>query len=364
MDVTTEPVNRSWALAGAVLMAAAAALALVDALDDVWGAWVGIGAGVAGAAVFALVAVRPTASRWLIVAGGAAVAYLVLNAAPAAVSLEFLPVLRLGVSLTAGLVYLRLAVPLAGMLGYGLCCAALGVMAVFFLLWEPPPPKPVPIARPLIGLKDDLSEALAAKARNAGLPPSVSADWTGQHQPLDEATEDMLGADEYLNLWLSSPTSPYNVQVFVAYNANAMTNIPHVPWVCMVQSGFRLVTLRQDDIMHPTRDGAELSPNVAVFEPGEGMRPTAAVMFQYFNVGGTYEANRQLARILATSGSIGRTGSYLSQTQVYVYVPLDQARGALDRDSEPYLLGRTFLETLVPLLEARYYPDLTGSEGG
>ena len=66
----------------------------------------------------------------------------------------------------------------------------------------------------------------------------------------------------------------------------------------------------------------------------------------------------------AASGAIGRRGSYLSQTQVAVYMPQMLAGNAMERTSEPYQLGVRFLDVIVPLLERDYYPDLTGTEGG
>jgi len=350
MEQRAEHVGGGWALAGAVLLAAGAVLAVVDALAAGGRPWLDAGAGAVGAAVLAAAGLGRVRSPWGLVAGGAAVAYLMLSTAPSAVSGDAMPVARLVVSVAALGAYLGVAMPLGRLPQYGLCCVTMGVAAVFFLLWEPPPPKPVPIARPLIGLKDDLLAELPG--------------WKGTHQELDPATEAMLGADAYLNLSLSSRESPYEVQVFVAYNANAMTNIPHVPWVCMTQSGFQLVKLRQDEVPHPTARGKELKANVILFHPGEGMKPTAALMFQYFNVGGTYEANRQLARFRATSGAIGRKGSYLSQTQVSVFMPMTESKDALKRNSRPYVLGRTVLETVIPLLEQKYYPDLGRSEGG
>jgi hypothetical protein len=350
MQRQSDKQRSGWAWAGVVLLLAAALLALVDALAGGFRPWLDMGVGLAGAAALAVAGLGRLRSPWALVAGGAAVAYLTLSTAPTAVSGDAMPVVRMLVSVAALGAYLAAALPLGHLPQYGLCCAALGVGAAFFLAWEPPPPKPVPIARPLIGLRDDLL---------AKMP-----EWEGEHEVLDPAIEDMLGADAYLNLSLRSRPSPYRVQVFVAYNANAMTNIPHVPWVCMTQSGFQLVELRQDDVPHPAKRGRELKANVILFHPGEGMEKMAALMFQYFNVGGTYEANRSLARIRATSGAIGRRGSYLTQTQVSVFLPMTEAKDAMDRSSRPYTLGRTVLETLIPLLEQKYYPDLDGSEGG
>jgi hypothetical protein len=124
------------------------------------------------------------------------------------------------------------------------------------------------------------------------------------------------------------------------------------------------VEKRKDEVLHPVKPGQELDANVILFRPGPGLPPQAALMLQYFNIGGTYETDRAMARILATSGAIGREGSYLTQTQVSVFVPASKAEEAMARTSRPYALGRRFVETLIPILEERYYPDLGGSEGG
>lgn len=331
------------------MLAAALVLALVDALSGASAsvlAWLGVAAAAVGAVLLVLATLERSWSRWTLVAAAVPVVYLVLGTAPTAVTREALPVARLLVALGAVGAYMAAASPLAWRQQYGLGCACLGVGAVFFLVWEPPPPKPVPIRQPLVGLKDKLLAQMPG--------------WKGEHTKLPEATEKVLGADEYLNLGLKSPDGEYQVLVFVTYNANAMSNIPHVPWVCMTQAGFRLVAIRQDDIQHPTKDGKEIRVNAIHFEPDEAIGRQQALMFQYFNVGGTYEWNRQLARIMATSGAIGRRGSYLSQTQVAVWFPPSQAGDPLAKDGAAYQIGLKFLSVLIPLLENEYYPDLAG----
>jgi len=352
MDATQATTRRGPALAGAGALAVALVLALVEALDGGAGAalaWLGVVAAATGATLLVLAA-RRSPSRWIVVAAIAPITYLVLSTAPTAVTREAMPAARLLVSLAAGGAYLLVALPLASREQYGLCCGCLGMAAVFFMVWEPPPPKPVPIAKPLINLKDSLL------ARIPG--------WTGEHQKLSETMEKAVGADDYLNLKMTSPDGMYEVLVYVTYNANAMSNIPHVPWVCMTQAGFRLVTIRQDEIPHPTKPGKEIKPNVMHFEPGTGMTKQEALMFQYFNVGGQYEWNRQLARIMATSGAIGRGGSYLSQTQLAVYFPPSEGKDPLAKGGRPYQIGLEFLNAVITLLEREHYPDLSGTEGG
>jgi len=341
-----------WPMAAAALMAVCGALAVAAMMRGdrfALSPWMDLGAAVVGLILFGAIAAGLARSPWAVAAAGVPVMYLVLAAAPLSVSAEVIPVARLLAALAAAGAYLGVARRLGRIPQYGLCCGVLGVTAVFFLVWEPPPPKPVPTAQPLVGLRGDLL---------AKLP-----DWRGDHEVLPEAIEDVLGADEYLNLRLRSKDSPYEVQVFVTYNANAMSNIPHVPWVCMTQAGYRLVEKEDTDLPRPAGAG-EMKVNVILFEPGEGMPPQRALMFQYFNVGGHYATDRQVTRVLATSGAIGRRGSFLSQTQVAIYMPAMYAGDPMDRSSEPYQLGVRFLNAIVPLLEQDYYPDLTGTEGG
>ena len=354
-----------WLKAGAALLAVALAQAVVEALGGGLGATavsLAVGASVVGAGLLAFGWTRRPGSDWAVVAAAVPVCYLVMSTAPLAVTREAPEVLRLVVSVAALLVYTRAAGPLAGLRPYGVCCGCLGVAAAFFVLWEPPPPRPVPIARHLADLETQLPAMLTALKDDKQAPPWWPG-WTGKHTRLTEAIEKVLGADEYLNLGLVSSDGRYRVLVFVTYNADAMTNIPHVPWVCMTQSGFRLVSIRQDDMQHPTAVGKEVKPNVILFEPGDGMGNQNALMFQYFNVGGVYESNRQLARILATSGAIGKRGSYLSQTQVAVWFAPTAEEDPMSKTSRPYQIGLQILRGLVPLLEKEYYPDLAGGSG-
>lgn len=87
-------------------------------------------------------------------------------------------------------------------------------------------------------------------------------------------------------------------------------------------------------------------------------------MFQYFNVGGVYTYNREWTRVLATSGSIGQKGSYLSQTLVAVKFMPAGTEDPTAKGSWQYGTGLKFLNAIVPLLEGQYYPDLREDGGG
>jgi hypothetical protein len=324
-----------------------AATAISQERRNVGFGWADVGAAALGAGLLIYAATKRPRSAWAAVAATAPIIYLVLSTAWMAVSRETVPVLRLAASLGAMAAYVGVARPMSGRLQYGVCCACLGTLAVFFGLWEPPLPKPIGIRKPLITLADTKGPLMTA------LPG-----WTGHDKRLDKAVEDTLGADQYLNLELKPPDGSYGVTIFITYNANAMTKIPHVPWVCMVQSGFRIVSQRQDELALERLPGREIKPNVILFDPPEGMGRTRAMIFHYFNVGGVYTWNREWTRVLATSGSL--TGSYLSQTQIVVYFEPREGEDPTAKGSRPYQVGLGMLNLVAPLLEKDYYPSLRG----
>jgi len=329
--------------------------------------WTGVGMAAVGAGLFAMIGIRRRWEGYLAAAGVVPVAYLILVTASPAVTREALPVLRLVLALLAAVASLPLLLSLAGRLPYAVGCGVLAVGAGFFTFWEPPPPTPVPIAKPLAALESNFLRKINDVWREKKLPGT----WTGRHQALSKDVETALGADEYLNLPLTLSGSQYPVLVFITYNANAMSNVPHVPWVCMTQSGFTLETIRRDKVSIGDHSGIEIEPNVILFEGREERGHVRALMFQYFNVGGNYTWSREYARALATSGSIGQTGSYLSQTQVAIWLPPQDAEDPMAKNSPAYRMGIEFLNVLVPLLEQEHYPNLhgdssrgRGSEGG
>jgi hypothetical protein len=218
----------------------------------------------------------------------------------------------------------------------------------------------VPIAKPLRTLEARILEKLNVSRQERG----ETALWKGWSETLTPDVEKALGADEYLELHLRPPEGPYEVLVFVTYNANAMSRVPHVPWVCMTQAGFSLVDIRQEDVSILAIPDKEIRPNVILFEGDDKSGKRKALMFQYFNVGGTYTTDRQIARFLATSGSIGHAGSYLSQTQVAIWLPPQSDENPLVKGSGAYRRGLELINILVPLLEREYYPDLHGGAGG
>jgi len=334
---------------GAILFALALAFAFQQALTEqnhpVF-AWQGVAAASLGLVLFVM-ATRLSVAPWLIGAAALPTVYLVFYLGMMAITRDVLPLVRLGVGVAVAAAYLMAVRSLSDRVQYASCAAALGGMALFFQVWEPPAPNPLPLARSLV----------------ANFPRTLGT-WTGEHVPLDAITEKALGADEYLNLQLAAPDGRH-ATVFVAYNANAWSNVPHVPWVCMVQSGFTLVKERVDEVLIPSISDKEIPVKVMLFEQQtEDGRTDRALVFHYFNVGRQYTTNRQIARVLATTGSLSQRGSYLSQTQVAVSPGLNDTSDPLAKDSETYKVGVALLNQVVPQLEKEYYPDLSGAKGG
>jgi hypothetical protein len=322
--------------------------------------WIGVGAAAAGVLLLVLVALGRPSTLWLRVAAIAPITFLVLCASPQALSRDWLPLLRWGLAVGAMAAYLPVVLILPGRLQYGVCCSVLGVAAVFLNQWEPPPPRPVAIAKPLALLEQSLVQQLNQPHEFA----VVRGPWAAKAIRLSKDVEVSLGADDYIQLQLQAAGAPYRVTVFVPYYANARSLVPHVPWVCMTQAGFRVVENRQDDVAIRSIPGKEIQPNVILAEGGEGQNREQALIFHYFNVGGTYTSSREMARALATSGAIGRTGSFLTQTQVIVWLPPQDKENPLSKNSPAYQLGIEMLNILVPLLEKEHYPNLHVGAGG
>ena len=256
-------------------------------------------------------------------------------------------VAALAASLAAGAGYGFVVRRLGARVQYGQCLGTLAVVALFLQVWEPPPPRPVPIRQSLVQHF-----------------PRTLAGWRGMHDALDKATEEQLGADEYLNLQLVSPENDRDAGVFITYNANAKSKVPHVPWVCMENAGYIKKRGEVRDVIIDGLGKREIQVNVLFFEPKPGITRAPALMVQYFNVGGTYETSRELAIWFGAMGSRGQEGSYLSQTQVTVWLKPDETEDPMAKDSPAYRQALVLLNEIVPLLEKEYYPDLGGAQGG
>jgi len=340
----------------------------------------------AGAALALAVALRYPRAGWLLAAAGVPALVAVLDSAPGATALsanlvsvvqhlvtrssgatemaplEPLSVLRFALAALAAVVYMVIAARLRPRMSYGMTCGGLAAAALFFSVWSPPPPTPVPTRLdPVTGQPKRLSlmadQVLAAL--NAKIEPGQPR-WSGGHEPLSKKDETLVGADDYLNLIIRSPDKQYAVGVYITYNADAMTNIPHVPWICMMQSGaFDLVSWRTDDLPIKGISAPELTANVLLFRPAPGRVGPSVFMFQYFSAGGTYQHDREMARLIAAAGSHSQRGSFISQTQVQVQFMASAAGDdPTDRHSPTYGLGYAVMSIVVPLLEKEYYPDL------
>jgi hypothetical protein len=189
--------------------------------------------------------------------------------------------------------------------------------------------------------------------------PRTLAGWTGEHEALEKSIETALGTDEYLNLQLQLPDGRRGM-VFVTYNANAWSNIPHVPWVYMVNAEFKRTRwIGERDIpieKFPGGPGKKIKVNVLLLEPQAGVEAPPALMLLYFNVGGEYTPNRELALWLGTSGNSTQQGSYLSQIEVAVWLAPGETGDPMVSDCKAYHLAVELLNEIVPILEKEYYP--------
>jgi hypothetical protein len=359
MNATATENERFWPMAGSALLlveailvgiglAYPAALAAGADADDAARAslersfaYAALGASLAGAAALAVGMLDRRTASWAWGFAALPIVYVVLQSVPRAVSGEVRAVAAFAAAAGAAVVWAFVLRRLTARAQYVTCVGALVVVGLFFRLWEPPPPKPLPIRQSLV-------EHF----------PRQLAGWSGEVRMLDKNTETELGADQYLNLALRLPDGREGM-AFITYNASAWSNIPHVPWVCMVQSGYVKKQAEEREIpieRFPGQPQKEIPVNVLLFEPKPGLQSPPALMLQYFNVGGTYTASREWARVLGTRGSFTHRGSYLSQTQVAVWLRPGDAADPMSRGSEAYRLAVSLLNEVVPLLETEYYP--------
>ncbi len=315
--------------------------------------WVGVAAAGVGLVLLAAAGLRLGPSAWLAAIAAVPGTYVIVHAAPDIVrtgDVGLVAVANWVHFMAAAGAVAALVMALRGMAWsrqYAMCCGALGVGAVFFAAYEPPPPKPLEARQPISRLVDAL------------VPPG----WVGRAMVLREDIEVALGADEYLNLEIRAENGEWQGLLFIPYNADAMTQIPHVPWVCMTQSGYVLEERHADSVPVAELGGREVPFNALLFRPGPELPENApdALMFQYFNIGGTYTTDRQIARFLATTSSLGQRGSYLTQTQLAIYLSPGAGAGALEREHPAYRIGLRLLQHVAAVLEREYYPAPGGA---
>lgn len=76
--------------------------------------------------------------------------------------------------------------------------------------------------------------------------PNQVGDWKrGPHQPLEPEIEQVLGADDYLSVYMRQPGTAGQVELFVAWYENQNNGGVHSPEVCLPGAGWEIARLEQ-----------------------------------------------------------------------------------------------------------------------
>jgi hypothetical protein len=199
--------------------------------------------------------------------------------------------------------------------------------------------QPIPLRRPL----DQLDPAKLLPRYQLAASHSLNPD------VLDE-----LGTDQYLNATLRDTSRGENdplalARVFITYYTGDPDQVPHVPDVCYLGSGFER---RSSDKLY--LDVPELGPlgrHVPVRVLTFGKRSLAAsqeiVVLYLFSANGSFESDRQRLRLLL--GNPFERYAYFSKVEISFL--------GLAEPQQTIQAGLSVLRKLLPILVHDHWPD-------
>jgi len=176
--------------------------------------------------------------------------------------------------------------------------------------------------------------------------PTELGDWQGRRQLLDENTERVLAADDYLLADYASTAGDKPVNLLVAYY-DSLTNGSgiHSPEVCIPSGGWEVSKWTTASIDVPSSSGAPLKVNRAIIQKGL----TRQLVYYWFEQRGRDLTNDYVAKAYTVYDSVarGRTDGAL----VRVVTSIEQGE---EPDAAAERLQR-FLRLTLPQL-AKYVP--------
>jgi EpsI family protein len=179
--------------------------------------------------------------------------------------------------------------------------------------------------------------------------PLTLGDWKGKEVPLDEAVVEASGTDDRVNRLYYNRRARQALTLYVCYYGKPRTMAGHYPERCYTSTGWemkldRIETLRTTDARgHPGHPVV-----VNQFEKG----PKKITVISFYDVGGSYTADRDLARRKSHRAITTHNRNYLAQ----VWITID---GHPPSDHVFRVVG-DFLNQLLPMLE-RHLPSAEGN---
>lgn len=165
--------------------------------------------------------------------------------------------------------------------------------------------------------------------------------WSGEVAYLDPEIEEVLGADDYINITYGSQIEAMPVNMFVAfYNKQTEGSGIHSPEVCLPAGGWEIFSLDQHMVELPKTQYGNFDVNRAVIQKGLQRQ----MVYYWFEQRGKRETNDFKAKLSVVHDSLtlGRTDGAL----VRFVTPI--AEGESDADAEERLI-RLMDHALEPL---------------
>jgi len=148
------------------------------------------------------------------------------------------------------------------------------------------------------------------------LPLNI-AGWKGVDQLLDQNVVRIAGATEYINRRYTSARGE-TLNLYVSYYGNPRTMVLHHPDVCYPSAGWKKQVSFDFNFTKAGEPGLRWPAVVFRFEKGRDR----VTVISFFNVGGSYTADRDLAT-RAAHQAIGSTATdarnFFAQVQVTLY---------------------------------------------
>lgn len=166
-------------------------------------------------------------------------------------------------------------------------------------------------------------------------------EWSGSVAYLEPEIEEVLAADDYINVTYNNPLEATPVNMFVAfYNKQTEGSGIHSPEVCLPAGGWEIFSLDQHEVSLPNTDYGTFSVNRAVIQKGLSRQ----MVYYWFEQRGKRQTNDFKAKlnVVYDSLTIGRTDGSLVRFVTAI------AEGESDADAEARLM-RLMENALTPL---------------
>ena len=170
--------------------------------------------------------------------------------------------------------------------------------------------------------------------------PHALGEWQGTDVSLDAAVLKIAAADDHVNRRYFNRRTGVIVNLYIPYYGDPRTMVGHYPDRCYTATGWKTTVNRVENIPRgSTQANVELQAVLNRFERG----PAKVTVISFHIVGGTYTADRQVAKRASHQAATSENRNYLMQVWLtFAGYPLRH---------ELLRVSGEFLKELLPVLE-------------